>query len=132
VIRTRLSYSEATIFELSLRFSRTLPFQRDGAICPFFQFSSTAPAADGALRMGTDWLYWPEQLSIPLDPKHVQASFLEAANHHDLADPTAILDRECMGDSELRQRVEALLRAHDRFNDFVDKPIDGRGGYATW
>ena len=67
---------------------------------------------------------------MPLDPKRVQAVFLEAANHHDLAYRAAILDRECMGDSELRQRVEALLKAHDQFNDFVNQPLVGPGGRA--
>jgi hypothetical protein len=50
---------------------------------------------------------------MPLKPQRVQAVFLEAANHHDLADRAAILERECMADSELRQRVEALLKAND-------------------
>jgi hypothetical protein len=54
---------------------------------------------------------------MPLDPKRVQSIFLEAANYHELADRIAILDRECMGDSELSQRVEALLKVHDRFNE---------------
>ncbi len=57
---------------------------------------------------------------MPLDPRRVQAVFLEAANHHDPGDRAAILDRECMGDSELRKRVEAHLKAHDRFNNFVN------------
>jgi hypothetical protein len=70
---------------------------------------------------------------MPLDPKRVQAVFLEAANCHDLADRAAILDRECMDDSESRKRIEALLRAHDRFNDFVNQPLVGpmRPGYAV-
>jgi len=54
---------------------------------------------------------------MPLDPTRVQAIFLEVANYHDLADRDAILDRECMRDSELRKRVEALLKAHDRSDE---------------
>jgi len=69
---------------------------------------------------------------MPLNPKRVQAVFLEAANYHDLAKRAAILDRECMGDAELRQRIEALLKAHDRFNDFANQPLVGPGGWATW
>jgi eukaryotic-like serine/threonine-protein kinase len=69
---------------------------------------------------------------MPLNPKRVQTVFLEAANYHDLADRAAILDRDCAGDSELRQRVEALLKAHDRFNDFVNQPLVGAGRRATW
>jgi eukaryotic-like serine/threonine-protein kinase len=59
---------------------------------------------------------------MPLDPKRVQAVFLEAANCHDLADRAAILDHECISDPELRQRVESLLKTHDRINDFVNRP----------
>ena len=54
---------------------------------------------------------------MPLNPKRVQAVFLEAADYDDLADRAAVLDRECMGDTELRQRVRGVLMAHDRFND---------------
>ena len=62
---------------------------------------------------------------MPLDPQRVQAIFLKAAGHHDLTGRGAILDRECNGDVELRQRIEALLKAHDRFNDFVNQSPDG-------
>jgi hypothetical protein len=69
---------------------------------------------------------------MPLDPKRVQAIFLEAANYHELADRAAILDRQCMGDSELSQRVEALLKAHDRFNDFANQPLAGPNSRSPW
>ena len=69
---------------------------------------------------------------MPLDPKRVQAVFLEAAGYYDPPDRTAILNRECMGDSELRQRVEALLKAHDQFNDFVNQPLVGPGSWDRW
>jgi eukaryotic-like serine/threonine-protein kinase len=62
---------------------------------------------------------------MPLDPQRVQAIFLDAASHHDPTDRVAILDRECDGDFELRQRIEALLKAHDRFSDFVNQPLGG-------
>ena len=63
----------------------------------------------------------------------MQAVFLEAANCHDLADRAVILDRECIGDSESRKRIEVLLKVHDRFNDFVNQPLVGprRPGYAV-
>jgi eukaryotic-like serine/threonine-protein kinase len=64
---------------------------------------------------------------MPLDPGRVQAIFLEAASHHDPANRAAILDRECTGDSELRRRIEALLKAHDRVNNSVDQPLVGPG-----
>ena len=62
---------------------------------------------------------------MPLNPMRVQAVFLEAASCHDLADRAAILDRECEGDSETRRRIEVLLTAHDRLNDFVNQPRVG-------
>jgi hypothetical protein len=67
---------------------------------------------------------------MPLNPKCVQTVFLEAASHHDLTCRAAILDRECMGDSELRKHIETLLKAHDRLDDFVNQPLNGPGGPA--
>ena len=60
---------------------------------------------------------------MPLDPRRVQAISLKAADRHDLVDRAAILDRECQVDLELRRRVEALLRAHDEFNSFLNDPV---------
>ena len=37
----------------------------------------------------------------------------------------AFLERACAGDENLRQKVEALLRAHDRFESFLDEPPTG-------
>ena len=51
---------------------------------------------------------------MPVDPKRVQAVFLAAVEEHDLANRAAVVDRECGADIALRQRVEALLRAHDQ------------------
>ena len=61
---------------------------------------------------------------MPLDPKRVQAVFLEAADYHDPVARAAILDHERSADPELRRRVEALLRAHDEFNSFLNDPVD--------
>src|SRR5262249_16772124 len=44
----------------------------------------------------------PEPDPMSLDPKRVQALFLEAADHHDPRERAAILDRECSADPELR------------------------------
>jgi len=67
---------------------------------------------------------------MPFDPTRAQAIFLETVNYHDFAERAAILDRECMGDSELRKRADALLKAHDQFNDFVNQPLVGPDGRA--
>src|SRR5262245_25037755 len=58
---------------------------------------------------------------MPLDPQRVQALFLQAVE----AAPderAALLDRECGPDSELRQRFEGLLRAHEDPNGLLEVP----------
>ena len=62
---------------------------------------------------------------MPLDPKRVQAVFVAAVECDAAADRAAVLDRECSTDPELRRRVEALLRAHDQPDGFLDQPIVG-------
>ena len=67
---------------------------------------------------------------MALNPRRVQAVFLEAADYDDPVNRAAILDRECSADPELRGRVEALLRAHDEFNRFLTDPVVGSDGRA--
>jgi hypothetical protein len=67
---------------------------------------------------------------MPLDPRRVQAVFLEAAAYHDPVNRASILDRECSADLELRRRVEALLRAHDEFSSFLNDPVAITGNSA--
>ena len=62
---------------------------------------------------------------MPLDPNRVQAVFLSAVECDDPAARAAVLDRECSTDAELRQRVEALLKAHDQPDSLLDQPIVG-------
>ena len=49
---------------------------------------------------------------MPTDPQRVHALFLATASQPG-ADRAAELDRACGDDTELRERVEALLRVHD-------------------
>ena len=58
---------------------------------------------------------------MPGDPERVKAVFL-AAVEQPAVDRAAFLDRECAGDTELRQRVEALLAAHAATGNFLDRP----------
>ena len=65
---------------------------------------------------------------MPPDPKRVQAVFLAAVEQPDPAGRAAVLDRECSDDPELRGRVEALMRAHDRPDHAFDRdgvPLTG-------
>ena len=59
---------------------------------------------------------------MPLDPKRVQAVYWEAVQYSDPADRAAILERECSADAELRERVVALLSAHDEYNSLLNEP----------
>jgi hypothetical protein len=40
-------------------------------------------------------------------------------------DRAAFLDRMCVGDEDLRHKVEALLKAHDRLGNFLEEPPTG-------
>jgi Leucine-rich repeat (LRR) protein len=56
------------------------------------------------------------------DPDRVKQIFLEAAEQADDEARVAYLDRACGDDSALRDRVEALLRAHDPAGGFLNVP----------
>ena len=56
------------------------------------------------------------------NPNRIQAVFLLAVETTDAAARAQILERECGADAELRQRVEALLAAHDASGGFLDRP----------
>jgi non-specific serine/threonine protein kinase/serine/threonine-protein kinase len=57
------------------------------------------------------------------EPERIQAVFLLVVEAADADQRAEVLDRECGADGELRQRVEALLQAHDASEGFVDRPI---------
>src|SRR5262245_1521324 len=54
------------------------------------------------------------------DPQRVRSIFLEAVERHAPDQWSAFLDRACGADSDLRQRVEVLLRAHAQANSMLD------------
>lgn len=60
---------------------------------------------------------------MPADPKRVQAVFLAAVEETDPSARVAIVERECAGDTELRQRVESLLNANDKPASYLDRPV---------
>src|SRR5262245_41977453 len=59
---------------------------------------------------------------MPTDVQRVQAVFLAAAEIADPANRARFLDGACDGDTGLRSRVEALLRAHDQPDSLLDHP----------
>src|SRR5262245_40988997 len=73
----------------------------------------------------------PEGRAMPTDPVRVQNVFLAAADLADPAERAACLDRECAGDTALRSRVEALLRAVDQPDSLLDAPIAPAAGGET-
>src|SRR5829696_5304123 len=59
---------------------------------------------------------------MPAEPNVIKDIFLTALEQATPADRAAYLDRACAGDAELRRRVEAMLRAHDRPDPLLDRP----------
>jgi hypothetical protein len=64
---------------------------------------------------------------VPVDPKRIEEVFLEASEQADAAGRGTVLDRACAADLELRQRVEAHLRAHDETSRRGDASRPRRG-----
>src|SRR5262245_60020521 len=58
---------------------------------------------------------------MAVDPKRVKEIFM-AVSEAAPGERAALLDRECGGDAELRQRVEALLQVHEEPDSFLRKP----------
>ena len=58
---------------------------------------------------------------MAVDAARAKTLFLAASDLSDPAERTAYLERECGGDAELRQRVEALLAAHDGAEPLLEK-----------
>src|SRR5262249_33949399 len=79
----------------------------------FFLFS-TGPGLNGAWKGKALW----RGRAMPVDSKRVQTVFLAVVE----ADDPAALDRECGADAPPRQRVEAVLRAHDAPASLLDGP----------
>jgi serine/threonine protein kinase/tetratricopeptide (TPR) repeat protein len=71
-------------------------------------------------RIDREYIPGQEGHAMTVDPKHVQSVFLSLAEVA-AADRPAALDRACGDDVELRQRVEALLKAHDAPGSLLDE-----------
>jgi serine/threonine protein kinase len=59
---------------------------------------------------------------MAIDPQRLKELFLAAAEIGSPAERAAFLDRECGSDAELRQRLGALLQAHDDSGGFLAQP----------
>src|SRR5262249_11459219 len=62
------------------------------------------------------------EFPMAIDSKRVKEIFLEAADLSDKTARAAYLDKACGGDAGARERVEALLRAHDPDGSFLATP----------
>src|SRR5262249_18289745 len=58
---------------------------------------------------------------MPIDASRLKELFV-AASELPSNERAEFLDRECSGDNELKQRVEALLRAHDAPDSYLRDP----------
>jgi hypothetical protein len=58
------------------------------------------------------------------DPDRELVVFTEALKVP-VQERAAFLERVCAGDENLRHKVEALLRAHDRLGNFLEEPPTG-------
>ncbi|HEV3143576.1 MAG TPA: family 16 glycoside hydrolase, partial [Gemmataceae bacterium] len=57
---------------------------------------------------------------MPSDPNSVKAIFLSAIDRPTSAERNSYLDEACAGDSNLRQRIDSLLKAHAESGSFPD------------
>lgn len=65
---------------------------------------------------------------MPVDSKRLQSMFLAA---FDAPDRAAVLDRECAGDAELRQRVEKLQRSATTAGSWCREAAIRRSKFGT-
>src|SRR4051794_15660132 len=61
---------------------------------------------------------------MAIDPGRVKALFQAAIERADPEERRAFLDREAGDDAALRDRLDALLAAHDRPPGALDRPLD--------
>jgi serine/threonine protein kinase/tetratricopeptide (TPR) repeat protein len=59
---------------------------------------------------------------MPVDPQVARTIFMAALDRSDPTERAAFLEEACAGDADLRQRVEALLKAHSDPGGFLDPP----------
>ena len=59
------------------------------------------------------------------EPAQSEVEVLNAALELPREQRAAYLDKACAGDTPLRQRVEALLRAHEQAEGFLEAPAAG-------
>ncbi len=57
------------------------------------------------------------------DPRRVKELFVAALDLPDVQARRALLDRECGGDADLRDRLDVLLQAHDDPASVLDRPL---------
>jgi hypothetical protein len=60
---------------------------------------------------------------MPGDPRRIKELFVAALELPDPQERQAFLERECVGDPELRQRLQLLLHAHDQPHPAVEQPL---------
>ncbi|MHC4694153.1 MAG: protein kinase domain-containing protein, partial [Planctomycetota bacterium] len=59
------------------------------------------------------------------EPKDIKSIFAEAIEKKSDKERAAFLDKACKGDSDLRSKVDDLLKAHSQAGDFLEEPAIG-------
>jgi hypothetical protein len=87
---------------------------------------SLAFRSENFASIGIDQLSTLDQRSTAMksDSDREIAIFTEALKVS-LQERAAFLERVCRGEEDLRRKVEALLKAHDRMGDFLQEPPTG-------
>src|SRR4051794_37124431 len=60
---------------------------------------------------------------MPADPRRVKDLFGAALDLPDAVTRRTFLDRECVNDADLRQRLDVLLRAHEDPASALNRPL---------
>jgi len=60
---------------------------------------------------------------VSIDARRVQELFLAAVKVSSIDQRAAFLDAECGDDDCLRERVESLLRSHQKCDSFLERPL---------
>src|SRR2546426_6639346 len=66
-----------------------------------------------------------------IEPLNPEVAILNEALDLPAGQRAAYLDQACAGDAELRRQVEALLRAHEAAEDFLETPPTALGFKRT-
>jgi eukaryotic-like serine/threonine-protein kinase len=99
----------------------------------FVKVSSVVKSANWKSRLSKGSTSLPRNQAMPETADRIESLFAAAISLPP-GERGEYLEKECTGDSALRDQVLALLRAHDRAGHVIDRPVNGdpdqTAGYA--